>query len=191
MVYTALHLTPKPGLFPDLFPLALCHSHLSPGFSQNMLFTHHIVSTCCSFCWRSSHRDVHMTHSSGGPQLLRIWRKCHLLRPHLDTYSACTHTLLITLFPALFFSLFCHSLPSFSVFIDGESRCLCPVFTVLSGELRWCLATSWCKCLLNKWTCNLLLYGWGLGLPADSWRLPAAPPSHCLSHDQGTAWVFV
>lgn len=96
VIYIALHLSPKPGLFLIFSPRSLSATPVSWFFS-NMLFTHHIVFICCSFCLRSSsQRCPHDSFPQVVLSSLGSWHKCHLLRPHLDTCLH-VHTLLITL----------------------------------------------------------------------------------------------
>ena len=96
VIYVALHLSPKPGLFLIYSPRSLSVTPVSWFFS-NMLFTHHIVFICCSFCLRSSsQRCPHDSFPQVVLSSLGSWHKCHLLRPHLDTCLH-VHTLLITL----------------------------------------------------------------------------------------------
>lgn len=103
VIYVALHLTPKPGLFLIFSPRSLSVTPVSWFFS-NMLFTQHIVSICCSFCLRSSsQRRPHDSPPQVVLSSLGSWHKGHLLRPHLDT-GLRVHTLLITL-PGLIFLL--------------------------------------------------------------------------------------
>ena len=103
VIYTALHLTPKPGLFLIFSPRSLSVTPVSWFFS-NMLFTQHIVFICYSFCLRSSsQRCPHDSFLQVVLSSLGSWHKCHLLRPHLDTCLR-VHTLLITL-PCLIFLL--------------------------------------------------------------------------------------
>ena len=105
VIYTALHQTPKRGLF-LIFPE--CSASITPisWFFSNMLFTFHkALFSLVPSAWGVLLRDIHLAHSPDCPRFLQIFTQCHLLS-EASSGRILTHDIHTQLFFVLFSFLF-------------------------------------------------------------------------------------
>lgn len=131
-----------------------------------------------------------LTPSGNSLSSLGSWRQMSPSQASSGHIPACTHTLLITL-PCLIFSLALSSLPAFMYLLmvrAGVFVSWCSLFCPESWDGAWHSCDH--KCLLNKWTCNLLLYGWGFWGSQRIADCCQPCPIPLPVHSQGTAWYL-